>query len=83
MENTRIILLTGTNYFQWKSHKEGLLRSKRFYRITLGIETAPIDDETKVVKWDNKNDQALGFIGMSISPILSFHLDGSNSPVEA
>ena len=44
MENTSIVLLTGTNYFQWKSPMEDLLRSKGIYRITLGTETAPDDD---------------------------------------
>ena len=83
MENTSTILLTSTNYFQWKSHMENLLRSKGFYRITLGTKIASTDDEAKVVKWDNKNDQAHGLIGMSISLDLKFHLDGLDSPVEA
>jgi hypothetical protein len=30
--------LTSTNYFQWKSHVEDLLRSKGLYLITLGKE---------------------------------------------
>jgi hypothetical protein len=75
MENTNIALLTSTNYFQWKSPMEDLLRSKGLYRITLGTETAPDEDEKKA-KWENKNDQARGLIGMSISPDLRFHLDG-------
>ena len=60
---------------------EDLLRSKGFYKITLGIETAPDDDEKKV-KWENKNDQALGLIGMSISQDIRFHIDGEDSPIE-
>ena len=47
METTNIVLLTRTNYFQWKSHMEDLLRSKGFYRITLGTHTAPDYDEKK------------------------------------
>ena len=62
MENTSIVLLTRTNYFQWKSHVEDLLRSKGLYRITLGMEISSKDDEAKVAKWDNKNDQAHGLI---------------------
>ena len=61
---------------------EDLLRSKGLYRITLGTKTAP-DDEEKIAKWDNKNDQDCGLIGMSISPDLRFHLDGLDSPVKA
>ena len=65
MEHTSIVLLTSNNYFQWKSHMEDLLRSKGLYRITLGTETVPNDDEKKD-KMENKNDQAHGLIGMSI-----------------
>ena len=81
MENTSIVLLTSTNYFQWKSHMEDLLRSKQIYKITLGTETAPDDGENKD-KWE-KNDQASGLIGMSIFPDLIFHLDGEDSPIKA
>jgi hypothetical protein len=82
MENISIVLLTNTNYFQWKSHMEDLLRCKGIYRITLGTETAPDDDEKKD-KWENKNDQARGLIGMSILLDLIFHLEGEHSPVKA
>jgi hypothetical protein len=53
MENINIFLLTSTNYFQWKSHMEDLLRSKRIYKIMLGTEIAPNDDENKS-KWEKK-----------------------------
>ena len=82
MEHTSIVLLTSNNYFQWKSHMEDLLRSKGLYRITLGTEAAP-DEAEKQAKWENKNDQARGLIGMSISPDLRFHLEGEDSPVKA
>ena len=45
---------------------EYLLRSKAIYIITLGIKIAPNDDDEKKDKWENKNDQARGLIGMSI-----------------
>ena len=61
---------------------EDLLRSKGLYRITLGTE-ATLDEVEKQAKWENKNDQARGLIGMSISPELRFHLDGEDSPVKA
>jgi hypothetical protein len=43
MTSTSNLLLTSTNYFQWKSHMEDLLRSKGVYRITLGKEKEPTD----------------------------------------
>jgi hypothetical protein len=82
MENKNVFLLTSTDYFQWKSPMEDLLRSKGLYRITLGIETTP-DDEGKIAKCDKKNDQAHGFIGMSISQDLRFHLDALDYRIKA
>jgi hypothetical protein len=61
---------------------EDLLRSKGLYKITLGIEVAP-DENEKQAKWKNENDQARGLIGLSISPNLRFHLDGVDSLVKA
>jgi hypothetical protein len=72
MASTINLLLSNTNYFQWKSHMGDLLRSKGLYRITLGKETTPTD-AAKKVKWDNRNDEAHGLIGMSISSDLRFH----------
>jgi hypothetical protein len=56
MDSTSYVLLASKNYFQWKSHMEDLLRSKGLYRITLGKEKEPTDDDKKT-KWDNRNDK--------------------------
>jgi hypothetical protein len=61
---------------------EGLLRSKGLYRITLGKETSPTDVGKKS-KWDNRNDEACGLIGMSISHDLRFHLQSIDKLKEA
>jgi hypothetical protein len=58
---------------------EDLLRSKGLYRITMGMETTPTDDDKKA-KWDNRNDEAHGLIGMSISHDLRYHLQGVDDP---
>jgi hypothetical protein len=79
MASTSNLLLTNTNYFQWKSHMEDLLRSKGLYRITLGKETTPTDADKKV-KWNNRNDEARALIGMSISPDVRFHLQSIDKP---
>ena len=59
-----------------------LLRSKGLYRIATGQETKPKDEE-KVAKWENRQDQARGLIGMSISPDLRFHIAELDAPDEA
>jgi hypothetical protein len=61
---------------------EDLLRSKGLYQITLGKGKKPIDDEKKI-KWTNRNDEARGLIGMSISHDLRFHLQEIDDPDEA
>jgi hypothetical protein len=61
---------------------EYLLRSKGLYQITLGKETSPTDVDKKA-KWDNRNDEACGLIGMSISLDLRFHLQSIDKPKEA
>jgi hypothetical protein len=82
MASTSNLLLTNTNYFQWKFHMEDLLRSKGLYWITLGKETTPTDVDKKG-KWDNRNDEACGLIRMSISLDLRFHLQSIDKPKEA
>jgi hypothetical protein len=52
---------------------EDLLRSKGLYWITLGKKKALTDDDKKS-KWDNRNDETRGLIGMSISHDLRYHL---------
>jgi hypothetical protein len=61
---------------------EDLLRRKGLYRITLGKEKAP-NDVDKKSKWDNRNDEARGIIGISISPDLRYHLQDIDDPKEA
>jgi hypothetical protein len=79
MASTSNVLLTNNNYFQWKSHMEDLLRSKGLYQITLGKEKAP-NDADKKAKWDNRNGEAHGLIGISISPDLRYHLQDIDDP---
>ena len=60
------ILLTSSNYFSWKYRIEHVLRSRGLLKITSGKEIEPIDDDKKI-KWENKCDEYLGLIRMSIS----------------
>ena len=45
---------------------EDVLQSRGLFRITLGKETEPIDDDNKI-KWENRCDEARGLIRMLIS----------------
>ena len=44
---------------------EDVLRSRGLFRITSGKETEPTDDDKKI-KWENRCDEAHGFIGIPI-----------------
>ena len=61
---------------------DDLLRSKCLYQITLGKEKEATNADKKF-KWDNRNDEARGLIGMPISPNLKFHLQSIDQPKEA
>ena len=82
MASTSTVLLTNNNYFQWKSHMEDLLRSKGLYRITLGKEKEPTDDDKKA-KWANRSDEAHGLFRMCISLDLRYHLQEIDNPKES
>eukprot|EP00253_Pinus_taeda_P033909 PITA_33909 len=82
MKSSCHVILDNTNYFQWWSYIVDLLRSKGLYRIVSGQETKP-KDEDKVAKWENRQDQARGLIGMSIYPDFRFHIAELDTPNEA
>ena len=73
MESACPVILNSTNYFQCLPHMVDILRSKGLYKIATGQETKPSNDD-KAAKWENKQDQALGLIGMSIAQDLRFHI---------
>ena len=82
MESACPVILNRTKYFQWLAHMVDLLRSKGLYRIATRQETKPTDGE-KAAKWENKQDQARGLIGMSIAQDLRFHILEIDTPDEA
>ena len=73
MESACLIILNSTNYFQWLPHMVDILRCKGLYRMATGQETKPYNYD-KVAKWENKQDQTWGLIGMSIVQDLIFHI---------
>ena len=64
---------------KWKSKIGILLLIKGLYRLTLSLENEP-NAMIEKAKWHNRLDEAYGFLFLSISPDLPFHLDGSTTP---
>ena len=73
------IILTSSNYsygnFVWRM----FCKVGDIFRITSGKETEPINDDKKIT-WANRCDESCGFIGMSISTDLRFHISGIDEP---
>ena len=68
-----IELITPLNYHQWKGDMEIHLRAKGLYRVTMNTK----EEANHVVDKDrffNKMDEAFGFLCLSISKDLLFHL---------
>ena len=57
------------------------LRSKIIYRVTMDTEVEPIHYVDKEKYW-NKLDEAYGFMFLSISRDLLFHINGFKTPKE-
>ena len=79
MDQSHRIILTPFKFFEWKDEMKILLRSKGFFRVNMEIEVDPNVAIGKI-KWHNRSDEAYGFLCLSISRDLLFHLDGLTSP---
>ena len=75
MDQSKKIILTPFNFFEWKVEMEILLRVKGIYRVTMETEAEP-NVAVKKIKWHNRRDEAYGLLCLSISKNLLFHLDG-------
>ena len=66
-------LLTPFNYHHGKEDIEIQLSSKGLYKVTMGREQEP-NTLVDIKKYSNKLDEAYGFMCLSISKTLLFHL---------
>ena len=74
MESSSKILVTPHNYFEWKPIILHHFRGRGLYRITMVTEVEPNSTNEKN-DFLNRQDMALGFICMSISPELRYHVE--------
>ena len=74
-------LLTPFNFHQWKGDMEIQLCARGLYWVTIDTEegTTHVIDKARFF---NKKDEALGFLCLSISKDLLFHLSGFKTPKE-
>ena len=79
--DSSVDLLTPFNLHSWKGDIEIQLHSRGLYRVTMDSEEDPgsIIDKSRFL---NKKDEAFGFLCLSISWDLLFHLFGLKTPKE-
>ena len=82
MDQSKKIILTPFNLFEWKDEMEILLRVKGLYKVTMETEVDPNAAADKI-KWHNRRDEAYGLLCPSISRDLLFHLDSLTYPNDA
>ena len=74
-----IQLLTPFNFHSWKGDMEIQLRPRGLYRVTMDTEEEP-SSMTDKSRFLNKKDEAFGFLCLSVSRDLLFHLSGLKTP---
>ena len=79
MDSSSAIILTSFKYHEWKEKISILLHSRGLYRVTLALENEP-NAVIEKAKWNNRLDEAYGFLCLSISPDILFHLDLLTTP---
>ena len=81
MDLSNIVTFTSFNYYEWKSNIEILLCNKCLYIVSMALEIEPnaIDEKASL---HNMKDEAYGFLCLSLSHELLFHLDGLTCPIE-
>ena len=72
---------TPFNYHQWKGDIEIQLREKGLYRVTMDTKIEPNHVVDKARYW-NKMDETFGFLCLSISKDLHFHVTVLKNPKE-
>ena len=73
-------ILTPFNFDSWKGDMEIQLRARGLYRVTMDTEEEPASVIDKDI-FLNK-DEAFGFLCLSTSQDLLFHLSGLKTPKE-
>ena len=72
-------LSTTYNFHSWKSYMEIQLRSKGLFRVTMDTEVE-LGSAIEKSRFLNKKNEAFGFICLSISDDLLFHLTDLKTP---
>ena len=74
-------ILTPYNFHSWKGDMDIQMCSRGLYRVTIYTEpeTGSAIDKSRFL---NKKDEAFGFLCLSVSRDLLFHLSGLNTPKE-
>ena len=81
MDLNQAMSFTPFNYFERNSHMIIQLQSQGIYKVIIGLELETNDIVPKS-KWFNRLDEAYGFLSVSISRYLLFHIENYSTPNE-
>ena len=76
-----IDLLTPFNFHSWKGDMEIQVHVRGLYRVTMDTKEEPASVTDKA-RFLNKKDEAFGFLYLSVSGDILFHLSGLKNPKE-
>ena len=79
MDYSSSMIMTPFNYHEWKSNIGIMLRNNGLYIFNLALTNKP-NFIVEKAKWNNRLDESYGFLCVSISPSLLFHIDGFATP---
>ena len=79
MDSSLAMVLNPFNNHEWKSKIGILFHNKGLYKVYMALENEP-NCVAEKAKWQNRLDEAYGFIFLSISHDILFHIDGLTTP---
>ncbi|PSR72199.1 hypothetical protein PHLCEN_2v11938, partial [Hermanssonia centrifuga] len=66
-----ITKFTGSNYAKWNISFKSACRIAQCWGVVAGTTTKPATRAAEIAAWEMKNDQGLGFLGVSLAPHLA------------
>ncbi|THG94559.1 hypothetical protein EW026_g6942, partial [Hermanssonia centrifuga] len=66
-----ITKFTGSNYAEWNISFKSACRIAQCWGVVAGTTTKPTTGAAEIAAWETKNDQGLGFLGVSLAPHLA------------
>ena len=74
--------LGDSNYATWAGNFSALARKRKFYKIMMGKEVKPKDDDANLVDWENRASVGAGELYLAVEDSQTTHLKGLEDDVK-